>query len=71
MMAQRMRSNSEETSPVKLFFKSVTEGDFDSVRALLEEAELQSEASKKLLCHPLCTCDKCTALQDTYAHTQP
>ena len=65
---QRLRSSStlteDGTSAINKFFQSVCEGDVPSTRGLLEQAQQEAEATKALLCHPLCTCERCTALED-------
>lgn len=67
---QRVRSSSsghqssghgldEET---RMFFSLMAEGNIDSLRELLEEAQTEKSSLKSLFCHPLCDCKKCSAL---------
>ena len=67
---QRLRSSSTVTddgnSDINKFFQSVCEGDVASTRGLLEQAQQEAEATKALLCHPLCACERCTALENRY-----
>jgi hypothetical protein len=54
----------EEDSPVSHFFKAVSEGDVERVSTLLKQSEEEARAAKDQLCHPLCNCQHCTALED-------
>ena len=62
---QRIRSNSsgidEET---KHFFSLVEDGNVELVRKMLEQTRIEKSSLQSLLCHPLCDCKKCTALQE-------
>ena len=44
----------------------VCEGDVSAVVSLLDKAQEEVEAAKAQLCHPLCNCEKCTALENRY-----
>ena len=65
---KRLRSNSamtdEETDPIKLFFKSICNGDVRAVKAHLKYVHSEHEEFKAKMCHPLCNCRDCTALQE-------
>ena len=65
---KRLRSNSamadEETDPIKRFFKSICNGDVEAVKAHLRHVQTEHEEFKAKMCHPLCNCKECTALQE-------
>ena len=46
--------------------QAVSEGNVEKVSYLLREAEEEARAAKDQLCHPLCYCKQCTALEDRY-----
>ena len=56
--------NDEETDPIKVFFKSIRNGDVDAVKKHLKLVQSEHEEIKSKMCHPLCNCKKCTALQE-------
>lgn len=65
---ERLRSSSnvasEDSDPIKQFFKGVYEGNVEMVQKLLDHTQHEAEAAKAKMCHPLCNCDNCTALMD-------
>jgi hypothetical protein len=54
----------EENSHITQFFKAVSEGDVEGVACLLKQAQEEALAAKAQLCHPLCDCQHCMALED-------
>ena len=65
---ERLRSSSnvtsEDSDPIKQFFKGVYEGNVELVQELLDHTQHEAEAAKAKMCHPLCTCVDCTVLLD-------
>lgn len=49
---------------IDIHSQAVSEGDVEEVSRLLKQAEEEAHAAKAQLCHPLCNCQKCTALED-------
>ena len=52
---------------VCLCLQSVCEGDVSAVKDLLEQSKQEADAAKASLCHPLCVCEKCAAVEERYA----
>lgn len=65
---KRLRSNSgmvdEDSDPIKMFFKSIRNGDVEAVKAHLKNVQTEHEEFKAKMCHPLCNCKECMALQE-------
>ena len=65
---KRLRSNSgmidEDGDPIKVFFKSICNGDVEAVKAHLKHVQTEHEVFKAKMCHPLCNCKECMALQE-------
>ena len=66
---KRLRSNSgismdEDSDPIKMFFKSICNGDVEAVKAHLKHVRTEHEEFKSKMCHPLCNCKECIALQE-------
>ena len=61
---QRLRSNSSVDEETRQFFNLVSEGDLNAVNQLLENTRMEKTSLQSRLCHPLCDCEKCTALLD-------
>ena len=65
---KRLRSNStmadEEGDPIKMFFKSICNGDVEAVKDHLQNVQSEHAELKAKMCHPLCNCKECTTLQE-------
>jgi hypothetical protein len=62
---QRIRCNSSGVAEEgRHFFSLVSSGDLKAVRDMLDKAQVEKSSLKSKLCHPLCSCKRCTELQE-------